>query len=188
MADRTRPLKIETPTEGGSQTDGFPTEVNPNQDGVDANAYFLQNATSADSKVFVDRDNTDQGMRFTDPLVGTKKLNRLISNALTDTQSHQALLDIIHFLDDGPGDGWPSGAVRVRNNTAPNGTGWVWYTSTALTARIIDLTITYAAGSIVPATKVWRLYAANGTTVVRTVTDTLTYVGPILTQKQRSWS
>lgn len=181
-------MKLETPVEGGNQTDMWPVEVNPNQDGVDCNALFLQSTSSADSRVYVDRDSADQGIRFTEPTVGVKKLNRLVSNSLSDTQSHQALLDIIHFLDDGPGDGWASGAVRVRTGTAPNAGGWVWYTSTAQTARIIDCTITYTGSSIVPATKVWRLYAANGTTVIRTVTDTYTWTGPILTQKARSWT
>jgi hypothetical protein len=188
MADRVRPLGLECPQEGGTQIYSAPTEINPNQDGVDCNALFLQSASSADSRVFVDRDSTDQGLRFTEPTVGVKKLNRLVSNSLSDTQSHQALLDIIHFLDDGPGDGWASGAVRVRVGTGPNAGGWVWYTSTAMTARIIDMTVTYPAGSILPQTKAWRLYAANGTSVIRTLTDTYTWNGPLLTQKARSWT
>lgn len=187
MADRVRPLGLECPQEGGTQTYGAPTELNPNQDGVDCNALFLQSTSSADGTVYINRASTGT-ITFTDPTVGSKALNRLVSNSISDTQSHQALLDIVHFLEDGPGDGWASGAVCVRIGTAPNAGGWVWYTSTALSARIIDMTINYATNSILPSTKVWRLYAANGTTVIRTLTDTYTWTGPILTQRQRSWT
>ena len=46
MADRVRVQKQESPGTGGTQTSTFgPEPINPNEDGVDARALFLQKDT-----------------------------------------------------------------------------------------------------------------------------------------------
>lgn len=183
MADRTRPLKLETPAESGSSTDLYPTEVNPNQDGVDCNALFLQSTSSVDSTVYVNR-STAGAMTFVDPLAGTKALNRLVSNALTDNQSHQALIDIIHFLSDGPGDGWATGAYCVDSYSGLLLVSSIWYTSSNMQTPIVAQYLTY--NGLLVATEKLVLYSAG--TAVRTVVDTWTNSGVFRTARTRAWS
>ena len=186
-AGRCRPLKIETVAEGGP-ADMQATETNPHTDGLDAASFFLQASTTADSTCYLDRDPADGGMRVTDAIEGTRRIPDLVSRTLSASASHQALIDIMHFLDDGPGDGWASGAYRVRQGVAPNPGGWIWYTSSAMTKRIISVTYTYPVGSILPSSKQWLLYASDGATVARTLTDAMTWSGALLTNTTRTWS
>lgn len=186
--DRVRPLKLECPREGGTQLDYGPTEVDPAQDGVDAAAFFHQAPTTADAKCYTDRDPADSGWRFTDPVSGTKRGADLVSAKLGAVSAHQSLADVIHFLEDGPGDGWPTGSVRVRLGTGPSPLGYVWYTSSAQTKRIVDFAYSYAAESFLPSLRVMRMYAVDGVTVTRTVTDAYTWSGPLLVSTTRAWA
>ncbi|RYF12849.1 MAG: hypothetical protein EOO40_00170 [Deltaproteobacteria bacterium] len=195
MTDRCRPLKIESVAEGGSQNDatGGVCEVDIGQDYLDAAGVTLQapnaNTLTADAKVRVER--TPQGaMHFVDTLAnGTQglDLSQLVTSVSGSVGAFNALCDIRLWLD-GPGDGFVSGAVKVRLGTAPNPAGYVWYASGAQTLRLFDCAIAYPANSVYPQSKTYRLYGPDGVTVVRTVVDTLTYSGPLLVRTQRSWS
>ncbi len=70
--DRVRVLKIETPSTGGTQTDVYPTDINPNEDAVDARGVAVQNDTSFDDAVLISRDASDN-MTFLDGVVGSAK-------------------------------------------------------------------------------------------------------------------
>lgn len=70
MVDRVRPLKIEDSASGGTQNDLFPTTVNTNEDYLDARGVTLQNDTSDDDDVRVDRDASDN-MVFQDGIQTT---------------------------------------------------------------------------------------------------------------------
>lgn len=59
MADRVRPLKLETTTRG-TQLDLFPTEVNPQEDHIEARGITLQNDSSDDESVQVTRDSSSR--------------------------------------------------------------------------------------------------------------------------------
>lgn len=99
---------------------------------------------------------------------------------------HKALKDLIHFIKCGPADGWTSGAVEVRN-----GTPWLedvtWYTDATKTNKIVDFTITRNTNKTV-ATKVWRLYDTDGSTVLVTLTDTFSHSGVFTTGRTRTWA
>lgn len=60
MADRVRPLKMESPASGGTELDQFPTGTDPNEDHVEARGVFLQNDTSEDEQVHLTRDSADR--------------------------------------------------------------------------------------------------------------------------------
>jgi len=82
MADRTQAIKWESPSKGGTETDTVPTEINPNQDGLDARSSFFQNDTSEDGTVEVSRDSSDN-MTFKDGVVsGTKTLTDLLEGTI----------------------------------------------------------------------------------------------------------
>lgn len=184
--DSVRPLKLEAPgAEGGTQLDLGPTEINPLQDAaIVAGVYVCgPSVAAADKAVLLDR--TANSLRLTD---GTTShvLGELVTSTTGQVGSHNALLDIIHFLADGPGDGWASGAVGVDTYSGPLRTGTTWYADDTLAKKIVAMAWTYA-GPLV-ATQKTTLYAADGISVTRTVTDTFSYNGPLRAQRSRVWS
>ena len=84
MADRCQAVKWESPAGGGTQTDMVPTEINSNEDGLDARAVYLQNDSSEDSTTEVSRDASDN-MTFKDGVVsGTKTLTDLLTGTIPE--------------------------------------------------------------------------------------------------------
>lgn len=102
---------------------------------------------------------------------------------LTEEQ-HQGLRTLAHFLDDGPGCGFASGAYKEALPVGPFPTSYIWWTSAAKTEKIVELTVTRSGG--LPVTEVWEVYDIDGSTVLCTVTDTITYSGPFLASRTRS--
>jgi len=100
-----------------------------------------------------------------------------------DIYGHQTLRQLIHLADeDGPYEGF-SGAVRdISGSGFP--TSIIWYTSSARTAKIVEKTITYNV-DYNPSTLEWKVYSTDGTTVIATVTDTVTYSGLFETTRTR---
>lgn len=98
--------------------------------------------------------------------------------------AHRSLLDLIHFIDDGPGDGFASGAFKDSDPTAFP-TSEIWYKDGGKTQKIVELTLTYTG--VLPTTEVWRMYDTDGTTVLFTVTDTITYSGIFEDTRTRTW-
>lgn len=79
MVDRVQAHKWESSSQGGTDDDPLPSEIEPNKDGLDARASFYQNDISADSDVFVSRDVSDN-LTFVDKVVpGVKTLADLIA-------------------------------------------------------------------------------------------------------------
>lgn len=72
MADRVVPLKLESSTLGGTQTDTFPVPATVNEDGLEARSYYLQNDTSRDSSVFITRDSSNN-LILHDAVLGVDK-------------------------------------------------------------------------------------------------------------------
>lgn len=114
------------------------------------------------------------------------------AGALTPAQ-HDALRQLIHFVDEGPGDGFPPGSTKVvTGGLFPTDITW-WDQDPMvfpLTAKkIVSKTIERALG---PATKlkptpvVWTMYAADGVTVLQQLNDDITYVGVAETKRVRT--
>lgn len=78
MVDRVRPLKLEDAAAGGTQTDPYPTSMNPNEDYLDARGVALQNASSNDSSVRVER--IDDSLVLEDPLAGQVVLSAIAAS------------------------------------------------------------------------------------------------------------
>lgn len=103
---------------------------------------------------------------------------------LTPT-THETLRQLIHFLDDGPGAGFLSGAVKLTGYNGALVTSEVWYEDGTLTTRYVDLAVTYVGA--LPSVEVWRIYASDGVTITATLTDVIAYAGALETQRTRTW-
>ena len=98
---------------------------------------------------------------------------------------HKALRDLIHFIDDGPADGFASGAYKETTYSGILPTTQIWYEDSGKTQKIVELTVTYTG--ILPTTEVWKMYDADGVTLLLTVTDAITYTGVFETTRTRTW-
>ena len=86
-------------------------------------------------------------------------------------ERHKALRHLIHFIDSGP-----VGAGYFEATTQPFPTSYTWWTSSGKTQKIVELTVTRNADQR-PTQEVWEMYDTDGSTVLATVTDTITYSG-----------
>lgn len=87
---------------------------------------------------------------------------------------HATLRQLIHFIDEGPGDGFASGAFKIVTGQ-PFPTSIVWYTSLAMTHKLVEKLITYNVNKT-PSVITWHMYAIDGATIIHTVSDSITYV------------
>jgi hypothetical protein len=90
---------------------------------------------------------------------------------------HKTLRHLIHFINEGPGDGFASGAYKT---TLPAGdpfpTSIIWWESSAQTEKIVEKTLTLNSNKT-PSQIEWKMYDTNGVIVIATVTDSITYSG-----------
>ena len=96
---------------------------------------------------------------------------------ITEAQ-HKILLDLIHFIDNGPGDGFASGAVRTTSPTGPFPTNIVWFLDGTLTTKLVEKIIVYTVDKV-PATITWNMYDRAGLVIIHTVMDTFIYTNNI---------
>ena len=88
---------------------------------------------------------------------------------------HQTLRQLIHFIDEGPGDGFASGAFK---EVLPTGSAFptsiTWYLDVGKTKKLVEKFITYNASHF-PINIHWNMYDFDGVTIVHTVIDALVY-------------
>lgn len=91
---------------------------------------------------------------------------------------HETLRQLIHFVDEGPGDGFASGAFKV---TLPSPsvfpTSIIWYLDVAMTQKLVEKTVVW--NNAVPTIITWRVYNTDGITVAHTVIDNITYTNRV---------
>ena len=106
---------------------------------------------------------------------------------ILDEEQHRLERQLIHFIDNGPAEGFASNAYRETLPAAnPFPTSVIWWESAAKLKKIVEKTIAYT-GSF-PTTITWRVYAADGVTVVATVSDAITLSGPFELSRTRTIS
>jgi len=97
--------------------------------------------------------------------------------------AHETLRQLIHFIDNGPAEGFTSGAYREITGTAfPSAI--IWWTDSGKTDKIVEKLITYTGAF--PTTIQWKMYDTDGSTVLATVTDAITYSGAFETSRTRT--
>ena len=89
---------------------------------------------------------------------------------------HRTLRQLIHFIDDGPAEGFASGAHRETTGTVFP-TSIIWYESSSKLKKILERTIVWSG--VVPSSDQWEMYDTDGTTVLATATDSFTYTSGI---------
>ena len=180
---------------GGDGNDdyGVPAGIDPTEDVLVAAGIFFGapgNAQPSDGTVaiyidpadgklyFEDVDNLGPGARRTlaDLVAGT--------GGLTAT-AHKALRQLIHFIDDGPAEGFTSGAFKETTGTVfPTAEIWYVVGSTPPAGKIVELLTTWTGVNITQ--ELWKMYDADGSTVLATVTDAISYSGVFETSRIRT--
>lgn len=116
-------------------------------------------------------------------LGGTVK--SLSSGSGISETTHRLLRQLIHFIDDGPAEGFPSGCYK---ETLPAGspfpTSEVWWESSSKLKKIVSLDTTWSGATITQ--EVWKMYDTDGSTVLATITDAITYSGIFETSRTRT--
>jgi hypothetical protein len=128
-----------------------------------------------DQKIFLLSNGVDIGLEAGES--GTGDLT---------TEEHSKLRQLIHFIDDGPGDGFASGAYKAISGQ-PFPTSIIWYTDNTETSKIVEKTIVYNAEQL-PTVVVWKMYDEDGSTVLHTVQDTIAYNGVFENSRTRTIS
>jgi len=181
FTDRVQSVVFESAAKGGDAADNFisPAELDPQEDALEAAGYIVQDATNRDEAVFIDRNGNDlrffdisnpAGVTLTDVIAGV--------GALTEA-AHKALRQLIHFINDGPAESFASGAFKeVTGGFFP--TSRIWWESTSKLKKIVEKTITRSGGgatNVKPTPIEWKMYDTDGSTVLVTVSDAITYSG-----------
>jgi len=179
-ADRVQVTKQESTALGGDDTDAAewgPTPIEPKEDAIEAAGVYFQDASNRDENVLAWRDGDDFRLKDVNNPAG-KTLTQLAAAGSGVTEAaHKTLLQLIHFLDEGPAKGFTSGATKtVTGGLFPTLIEWKRQDGTLL----VEKTITRSGGGATkmkPTPVVWKLYDTDGTTVLETVSDVITYGG-----------
>ena len=101
----------------------------------------------------------------------------------TDSVAAIATRRLIDFIG-APAEGWPSGMVRViTGGVFPS--ALTWWKDVTQTVKVVEAL--YTRDGLQRATTIqWKIYDVNGTTVLATVTDTVTYTGATETSRSRA--
>lgn len=180
--DKVKPLKLESTDTGGDENDEFPTSLDQHEDFIECRGLVLDTATVADEDVVIDRDGDD--MRFKDKNNPTPlTLSDLVAGTggLTE-EGHKILRQLIHFIDDGPAEGFASGAYReVTGTVFP--TAIIWWESSAKLKKIVERLLTWTGANLTQ--DQWKVYDAAGS-LLATVTDAISYSGIFETSRTRT--
>lgn len=90
---------------------------------------------------------------------------------------HETLRQLIHFIDDGPADGFASGSYKEIIGQ-PFPASITWYVDSSKGQKIVEEFLWYNDSSA-PTVIIWNMYAADGTTIVHTITDNIDYADTI---------
>lgn len=173
-----RPLKTT-----GNAGEEFEEPINPNSDELQVRGIHIQGTTGVDSTVGLGRDGTNHLTLF-DAVTGSKTLAQLAAGGSgVSEETHKALLQLIHFIDDGPAEGFVTGATKTTSYSGAFPTTETWRRADA--TKLVEKVTTYSGAF--PATEEWKIYASDGTTVLATITDDpINYSGAFETSRERA--
>jgi len=158
------------------------TVVENISDSTGGDGYFMYNAGA----LRVGFDPTGLSITTSKNLQGALKDVAINVSGITNT--HKSLRQLIHFIDNGPADGFVSGAYReILPINDPFPTSVIWWESIAKIEKIVEKTYTYNDNKTVSQIQ-WKMYDTDGTTILTTVTDSITYSGIFEVSRTRSIS
>jgi hypothetical protein len=168
VVDRVQPLKIEGTDSGGEETDLFPTAMDRNEDYVDARGVTLQNLTSNDDAVRVERSAAGGDLQFLDVANPTPTtLSQLKATSGITEEEHRNLDQLVHNLAENYFEEYTYDGNRV--------TGVITWASVAKLQKIREEQYTYDGSKVSEVVTIQ--YNAAGTEFER-VTETYLYSGP----------
>jgi hypothetical protein len=179
--DRVQAVKWESSEKGGTEEDIQPVGMDETEDALSGRGFYFQpSGGPADEAVLVWRDGND--LKLQDAACGPYTLTTLAANGITETQ-HKTLRNLVHFIDNGPAEGFASGAYKeVTGTLFP--TAIIWYDqSGAGKKKIVSKEITWTG--VTPTTITWKVYDTSEV-LLATVTDTVTYSGLFETSRSRA--
>ncbi len=98
------------------------------------------------------------------------------SGSILNENQHKSYRSLIHFLNEGPGNGFGTGLYR---EVVPSGsmfpTRVTWKTSST-GSKIVEGLVTYNPTRTIN-TEQWSMYDSVGTTIIEQIIDTVTYQG-----------
>jgi hypothetical protein len=99
--------------------------------------------------------------------------------------AHRVLRQLIHFIDEGPAEGFASGAYKeILPSANPFPTSVIWWESSSKLKKIVEKLITWTAAF--PTTIEWNIYDTDGSTKLATVSDAISYTGAFETTRTRT--
>lgn len=184
-ADRVQVIKQESTALGGDDADAVEwgsTPIEPQEDAIEAAGVYFQDASNRDEAALIWRDG--DVIKAKDITYGTVELlGASASSGITEAQ-HKALRQIIHFIDEGPAESFASGAYKETTPTGPFPTSEIWWESSSKLKKIVSLDTTWSGAVITQ--EVWKIYDTDGSTVLATVTDAVSYSGIFETSRTRT--
>lgn len=97
-------------------------------------------------------------------------------------RKHENLRQLIHFIDDGPTQSFSNGSFReILPLGDPFPTQVVWWESSSKIRKILETNITRNANKM-PYIIEWVLFDSDGTTILESVTDNITYINGVFEQ------
>lgn len=164
--------------------EGYEEDFDPNADVADVRGLVIQNDSSTDTNVQVTRNGSND-LVLTDPNAGSYTLSQLSTggSGITAAQ-HKTLRQLIHFIEEGPAEGFASGAYKTVSYSGIFPTSEIWYEDNTLAKKIVEVTTTYSG--ILVSTEEWKMYDTDGTTVLATITDSYTYSGLLEATRTRT--
>ena len=99
--------------------------------------------------------------------------------------AHKTLRQLIHFIEEGPAEGFASGAYREQLPSASVfPTSVIWWESSSKLKKIVERTITWTGAN--PTTDEWKIYDTDGSTALVTISDSISYSGIFETTRTRT--
>jgi hypothetical protein len=177
--DRVQVIKQESAALGGDDADTLPFDapIEPQEDAIEAAGYYGQDASNRDETTLIWRDGANWKFKDQNNPTGFTLTQLGAAGSGISEGTHKTLLQLIHFIDEGPAEGFTSGATKtVTGGLFPTKIEWKRQDTTLL----VEKTITRSGGSatlLAPTPIVWKVFDTDGTTVLATVSDTITYSG-----------
>lgn len=100
------------------------------------------------------------------------------------SEQHKTLRQLIHFIDEGPAEGFVSGAYKESSYSGILLTSAIWWESSSKLKKIVEETLTWSG--ILLQTDEWKMYDTDGSTVLVTVSDAITYSGVFEVSRTRT--